>query len=78
MAERAISSRADSKVARRVRAAAYAQAGRMDEAQRAIADLLALDPEARLVRRRSSAGPWQRPDDYDRWFDGLRRAGMPE
>ena len=76
--ERAISSRADSKVARRIRAAAYAQAGRMDEAQRAIADLLALDPEARLVRRRSSAGPWQRPDDYDRWFDGLRRAGMPE
>jgi adenylate cyclase len=76
--ERAISSWPDSTVARRLMAAAYAQAGRMDDARRAIADLLALEPEARLARRRSAAGPWRRPDDYERWFDGLRRAGMPE
>jgi hypothetical protein len=76
--ERAIGSRADSTVARRIRAAAFAQAGKMDDARRAIADLLSLDPAMRLGRWRSSAGLWRRPDDYDRWFDGLRRAGMPE
>jgi adenylate cyclase len=76
--ELAISSRADSMVARRIMAAAYAQAGQMGDARRAITALLSLDPEMRLGRRLSSAGPWRRPDDYDCWFDGLRRAGMPE
>ena len=76
--EQAISSRANSTVARCIRTAAHAQAGRMDEARRAFADLLALDPETRLARRRSSAGPWRRPDVFNQWFDGLRLAGMPE
>jgi TolB-like protein/Tfp pilus assembly protein PilF len=75
----AIAGRADSKLVRHIKVAALAQAGRMDEAQRAIAEVTALDPgDARLARRRSSAGPWRRRDDYDRWFDGLRLAGMPE
>ena len=42
---------------------APAQAGRMEEARRVMAELLALDPRSRLARGRSSAGPWRRPDD---------------
>jgi tetratricopeptide (TPR) repeat protein len=76
--ERAISNRSDSTAARRTRAAAHAQAGRIEEARRAMAELLALDPRTRLTRRRSSAGPWRRPDDFNRWVEGLRLAGIPD
>ena len=76
--DRAISNRSDSTNARRTKIAAHAQAGRMEEARRAMADLLTLDPRWRLARRRSFAGPWRRPDDFNRWVEGLRLAGIPD
>jgi Flp pilus assembly protein TadD len=77
-AERSLSARSDVMTAHRIRAAAYAQAGRLDDARRAIADMLVLEPDMRLSRVSLFRGPWRRPDDYDRWFEGLRVAGLPE
>ena len=76
--ERSLSARPDGMVAHRVRVAAYAQAGRLDEARRAVADLLADEPEMRLSRLNAMRGPWRRSDDFDRFVDGLRLAGLPE
>jgi adenylate cyclase len=74
--ERALSEQPGLGVAHHVRAAAYAMAGRSDQAHRAMAALLADEPEMRLsnfIRLN-----WRRPDDYARMFEGLRLAGMPE
>ena len=58
-------------------AASCAQAGRMDEARRAMRDLRRLDPALRLT----TLDPWlhfQRPEDGAIFADGLRKAGLPE
>jgi tetratricopeptide (TPR) repeat protein len=75
--ERAISNRSDTTVARRIKAAAHAQAGRMEEARRRgraarVRPAVAFGPEA-FVRRNVA-----RPDDFNRWVQGLRRAGIPD
>jgi adenylate cyclase len=75
--ERALSEQPGLGVAHRVRAAAYAMAGRGDQAQRAMADLLADEPHMRLSKLRDFNKIWRRPDDHTRWFEGLRLAGMP-
>lgn len=57
--------------------ASHALAGRMPEAQRAMAHLRRLDPGLRL----SSIADWlpvQRPQDLAILLDGLRKAGLPE
>src|SRR5262249_2441529 len=74
--ERAWSEQPGLGVAHHVRAAAYTMAGRSDQAHRAMADLLADEPEMRLSN--FIRVNWRRPDDYTRMFEGLRLAGMPE
>jgi hypothetical protein len=51
--------------------------GRLDEAQKAMAKLRQLDPGLRLSNLRNSQ-PIRQPEDYARWEDGLRLAGLPE
>ena len=58
-------------------AAANALAGRLSEAQKAMARLRQLDP----TRRVSTVKDWvplRRPDDLERLQEGLRKAGLPE
>ena len=58
-------------------AAANALAGRLSQAQKAMARLRQLDP----TRRVSTVKDWvplRRPDDLERLQEGLRKAGLPE
>jgi TolB-like protein len=58
-------------------AASHALAGRMDEAQRAMRHLRALDPTLRVADLADWL-PIRRPEDLAILADGLRRAGLPE
>jgi len=58
-------------------AAASALAGRIPEAQKAMARLRQLDP-ARRVSTVKDWVPLRRPDDLSRLEEGLRLAGLPE
>jgi TolB-like protein len=64
--------------AARILAAGHAFAGRMDEAQAAVATLQSLDPLARVSNVAGRVAPWRRPDDLARMVEGLRKAGLPE
>lgn len=58
-------------------ASSHALAGRTDEAGRAMRQLRQLDPTLR-VSNLDDWLPLRRPEDLDRFKDGLRRAGLPE
>jgi tetratricopeptide (TPR) repeat protein len=58
-------------------AASHALGGRMDKANLAMQRLLALDPSLRLCTLKDWL-PIQRPEDFARFVDGLRLAGLPE
>ena len=57
-------------------AAAAAQAGRPETAERAMGRLRQLEPDMRLGSMRDY-WPIRRPPDVARWDEGLRRAGLP-
>jgi TolB-like protein/class 3 adenylate cyclase len=64
-------------VATRILAASYGMAGRLEEAQRAIARLLQLYPSQRV----SNLKEWprfRRPEHFATYEEGLRKAGLPE
>ena len=54
-------------------AAAYAQAGKMDEAKSALAEARRLEPNLTIKWLHASAAPNLPP-----LYDGLREAGLPE
>lgn len=58
-------------------AASHALAGRSEEADRYMQRLRALDPALRVSNLRDWL-PIQRPDDFARFAEGLRLAGLPE
>ncbi|KPH01015.1 CadC-family transcriptional regulator [Pseudomonas sp. RIT-PI-q] len=58
-------------------AASYALSGRMDKARWAMQRLQALDPSLRLCNLKDWM-PIQRPEDFARFAEGLRLAGLPE
>jgi len=62
----------------RVAAASYALAGRLEEARKAVARALELDPDMRLSNLKDRIGIFRRPEDYAKYADALRRAGLPE
>ena len=64
-------------VACRVVAASHALAGRMEPARKAMARLRQLDPTLRISNLREVA-PLQPPEDYAKYEEGLRLAGLPE
>src|SRR5207237_281762 len=60
-----------------VAAASGALAGKLAEAQKAMARLRQLNPALRVSNLKEFL-PFRRPEDFDRWTEGLRRAGLPE
>jgi TolB-like protein len=76
-AERALRERPNYLAAMRELAAAHALAGRIPEAQKAMAHLREVDPTMRVSTVKHWV-PLRRPDDLTRLEDGLRKAGLPE
>jgi tetratricopeptide (TPR) repeat protein len=58
-------------------AASGAMIGRIAEAEKATARLRQLDPEL-CIRNLNNLFPTRRQEDFARWVEGLRRAGLPE
>ncbi len=77
-AQRSINERPNWLSALRIKAAAHALAGRTDEAQRTIAQLLRVRPGMRLSNVRDWMASYRRPADVERYLRGLRQAGLPE
>jgi tetratricopeptide (TPR) repeat protein len=75
--EKALHEQANYAFAMRVAAASHALAGRVAEAQKAIARLCQLDPQLRLSTLGDVISPL-RPDDRAKYVEGLRKAGLPE
>jgi tetratricopeptide (TPR) repeat protein len=61
----------------RVFAASNALAGRLEDAQKAVARLREIDPTFRVSDLRDLTG-LRRPVDFARYAEGLRKAGLPE
>ena len=76
-ADKALRERRGYRPAIRVAAASNALAGRMTEAQTAMAYLREIDPDLRLSNLRQLI-PLRRAQDLALFADGLRRAGLPE
>ena len=62
----------------RVSAVSNALAGRLEEARSAVARALELDPEMRISNLKDRLGAFGRPEDYVKYADALRQAGLPE
>jgi TolB-like protein len=67
----------DYQLALRIFAAANALTGKRDEARQAVERLRQLDPALRISNLKDRY-PLRRPEDFARWAEGLRRAGLPE
>ena len=61
----------------RVAAATNALAGRLNEARGFIARALQLDPELRISNLKTRV-TWFRPEDFAKYAEALRMAGLPE
>lgn len=59
-------------------AATYAQLGHAEGARKAIADVLRLDPTFTIQGKQRRLKPFRLPGDAQHFFDGLRKAGLPE
>jgi tetratricopeptide (TPR) repeat protein len=62
----------------RAAAASNAMAGRQEKAQKLMARVCHLDPTLRLSNLADTMAPLRRPEDRNRWVEGLRKAGLPE
>lgn len=58
-------------------AASATHLGRMEEARRIVSQLLVADPALRCANLRERF-PIKRDEDFARWTEGLRKAGLPE
>ncbi|HKX06712.1 MAG TPA: adenylate/guanylate cyclase domain-containing protein [Stellaceae bacterium] len=68
----------DLQPALRTSAASNALAGRLELAQKAVARLRQLNPALRVSNLRDVMAPFRRPEDFARYEEGLRQAGLPE
>jgi tetratricopeptide (TPR) repeat protein len=75
-AERALREQPNFAGAARVAAASHAFAGRLEQAQKAMARLRQIDPTLR-VSNLKNVTPLRRPEDLARYGEGLRIAGLP-
>ncbi len=62
----------------RISAASHALAGRREEASQAIARARQLDPNLRMSNLNSRIGLFRRPEDFTKYAEALRKAGLPE
>jgi TolB-like protein/class 3 adenylate cyclase len=76
-AEKALRHRPNAAGAARVAAASHALAGRLEQAQKAMAHLRQLDPALRISNLRDVL-TLRRPEVMARYVEGLRKAGLPE
>jgi tetratricopeptide (TPR) repeat protein len=61
----------------RVLAASQALAGQLEEARQVVGRLLNLDPALRVSNLKERISPLQ-PEDFAKYADALRKAGLPE
>jgi adenylate cyclase len=59
-------------------AATYAQLGDMEKARAAAAEVLRIMPKWTTESVAAPLSPFKRPQDSEHFFDGLRKAGLPE
>ena len=59
-------------------AATYARLGHLKEAQAAVAEVLRLVPNFTIGGTARSITAFKNPEDEQHFFDGLRKAGLPE
>src|SRR5262249_38351328 len=76
-AERSVRLQPNYFIASCVLAASSALGGRFEEAAKAITRLRQIDPGLRISNLLDSF-PIRRPEDFARWADGWRKAGLPE
>jgi TolB-like protein len=62
----------------RITAASLAQLGRGDDARKAVARLLRLDPMLRVSNFQKSLGPYRHQEYVSQYGDALRKAGLPD
>jgi TolB-like protein/Tfp pilus assembly protein PilF len=77
-AEKALRENPNLQQALRVAAASHAFAGRLDGARKAIARMRQLDPDLCISNLRDRLPALRRPEDFARYVEGLRKAGVPE
>src|SRR5262249_26282944 len=61
----------------RIAAASEACAGRLDDAERAMARMRQIDPTRTISNLKDALGPYG-PEEFARYAEGVRRAGLPE
>ena len=61
-----------------VAAASGALAGRLSEAEKAMARVRQLHPALRISNLKDHVSPVRRSEDFARWAEALRKAGLPE
>jgi adenylate cyclase len=59
-------------------AAIYAQLGKFEEARAVAAEVLRIEPKWTIEGTQARLNGFKRPEDAEHFFDGLRRAGLPE
>jgi len=77
-AQKALRENPNYQQALRVSAASHALAGRLQEAQKAIARVRQLDPDFRVGNMKDRLPKFRRAEDFARYAEGLRKAGVPE
>jgi len=77
-AERSLRDKPNFGTALRVLIASHALAGRLVESQKAMSRLRQCDPELRVSTLGDVMAPFRRPEDRDKYMEGLRLAGLPE
>jgi adenylate cyclase len=77
-AERAVREKPDILFPVIIAAASNAQAGRSDQAKNAMAQVHRIDPTLRMSNLRELYQMIRRSEDFERWSEGLRKAGLPE
>jgi TolB-like protein/class 3 adenylate cyclase/Tfp pilus assembly protein PilF len=76
-AEKALREHPTHAPALRMAASSHALAGRLAQAREVMARLLHIEPTLR-VSNVAAFVPFRRPQDFERYFEGLRKAGLPE
>jgi TolB-like protein/Tfp pilus assembly protein PilF len=77
-AEKALRENPNHQQALRVAAASHALAGRLEEAQKAIARMRQLDPNVHISNLKDRLPAFRQPENLARYLEGLRKAGMSE
>ena len=67
----------DTDTSRVLLAASYGQMGLVDEAREAWREVVRVNPAYSLEHRRKVL-PYKNPEDFERFVEGLRKAGLPE